>query len=93
MSTQLRGADVIQQDRIHAMRLTPDAGTIKNGAVRIIPIHEHLVAQDFLDFVRSKGSGPLVGCWLGQKRTGGLRRVTAGHVAPGGSPLPGASDN
>jgi integrase len=57
--TQLRGIDVIEREGIHALRLTPEAGTMKTGAARIVPIHEHLIAQGFLDFVRSRGNKPL----------------------------------
>jgi integrase len=57
--TQLRGVDVVKRDGIDALRLTPEAGTIKTGAIRTIPIHEHLIAQGFLDFVKSRGDGPL----------------------------------
>jgi integrase len=57
--TQLRGVDVIERDGVDALRLTPDAGTIKTGATRTIPIHEHLIVQGFLDFVATRGEGPL----------------------------------
>jgi integrase len=57
--TQLRGIDLIERDGIHALRLTPDAGTIKTGATRTVPIHEHLMDQGFLEFVKSRGNGPL----------------------------------
>jgi hypothetical protein len=35
--TQLRGMDVVVQDGIHALRITPDAGTVKGGAARTTP--------------------------------------------------------
>jgi integrase len=57
--TQLRGMDIIQQDGVHAMRITPEAGTVKTGQARAVPLHEHILAQGFLDFVRMKGNGPL----------------------------------
>jgi integrase len=57
--TQLRGVDVIEREGIHALRLTPEAGTIKGRGTRVVPLHEHLVAQGFLEFVKSKGKGPL----------------------------------
>src|SRR5262249_48613216 len=41
------------------LRLTPEAGTIKTGAIRVVPIHEHLIAQGFIDFVKSQGDRPL----------------------------------
>jgi integrase len=57
--TQLRGCDVKQLDGIWALLLTPEAGTIKSRKARFVPLHEHLIAQGFLKFVASKGSGPL----------------------------------
>ena len=57
--TQLRGADIQNVRGIHAMKLTPEAGTIKTGKPRTVPIHEHVIEQGFLDFVRSRGKGPL----------------------------------
>jgi integrase len=57
--TQLRGVDVVRREGIDALCLTPEAGTIKTGAIRTIPVHEHLIAQGFLDFVKSRGGGPL----------------------------------
>jgi len=57
--TQLRGIDVEQRDSFHVMKLTPDAGPIKTRQTRIVPIHEHVIEQGFLDMVRQVGSGPL----------------------------------
>jgi integrase len=57
--TQLRGADVMESYGVHAMRLTPEAGTVKGGMARVVPIHEHLVEQGFLEFVKARGRGPL----------------------------------
>jgi integrase len=52
--TQLRAEDVFARDGTHALRLTPDAGTIKTRVARIVPLHEHIVAQGFLEFVASR---------------------------------------
>jgi integrase len=41
------------------MKLTPDAGPIKTRQTRIVPIHEHIIEQGFLDMVRQIGEGPL----------------------------------
>jgi integrase len=57
--TQLRGADVIERDGIHGLRITPDAGTVKNKKTRVVPIHEHLIEQGFLAFVKKHGAGPM----------------------------------
>ena len=57
--TQLRGIDIERCDDFHVMRLTPDAGPIKTRQTRIVPIHEHIIKQGFLDTVRQVGNGPL----------------------------------
>jgi integrase len=57
--TQLRGIDVTRRGDFYAMKLTPEAGTIKTGNVRTVPLHEHLIAQGFIEFVRAQGNGPL----------------------------------
>ncbi len=57
--TQLRGIDVERSGDFHVMRLTPDAGPIKTRQTRIVPIHEHIIEQGFLDMVRHVGNGPL----------------------------------
>ena len=57
--TQLRGIDIIQQDGIPSMKISPEAGTTKTGEARVVPLHEHLLAQGFLDFVKASGKGPL----------------------------------
>jgi len=57
--TQLRGQDIERRGPIHVMKLTPEAGTIKTGKARTVPIHAHVIEQGFLEFVRSHGNGPL----------------------------------
>lgn len=57
--TQLRGIDVTPRPDFHVMRLTPEAGTIKTGSARTVPLHEHLIAQGFIEFVKGQGPGPL----------------------------------
>jgi integrase len=57
--TQLRGIDIVGVDGIHAMKLSPEAGTTKTGKARTVPLHEHLVEQGFLDFVKTNGKGRL----------------------------------
>jgi hypothetical protein len=57
--TQLRGVDVIEQDGVRAMKISPEAGTTKTGKTRLVPLHEDLIAQGFLEFVKATGEGPL----------------------------------
>ena len=47
--TQLRKIDVIERQRIHAIRITPEAGTVKSGEAREVPLHQHLIDQGFLN--------------------------------------------
>src|SRR5262249_26261003 len=56
--TQLRSADVIERDGVPALRLTPEAGTVKSGETRVVPLHDHIVAQGFLKFAKAR-KGPL----------------------------------
>lgn len=56
--TQLRKQDVVTKDGIHCVMITPDAGSVKTGAYRYVPLHEQLINLGFLDFV-DKSSGAL----------------------------------
>jgi integrase len=56
---QLRGQDVDKVGGIHAIRITAAAGTVKNRTPRVVPLHEHLLKQGFIEFVHSSGRGPL----------------------------------
>jgi integrase len=57
--TQLRGSDIVEQGGVHAIRISPEAGTVKNRRPRTVPLHEHLIEQGFLAFVKANGPGPL----------------------------------
>jgi integrase len=57
--TQMRGCDIEARDGLHAMRITPDAGTVKTRKAHSVPLHEHLIEQGFLEYVAKRGKGPL----------------------------------
>jgi integrase len=57
--TQLRKQDVRERDGIWTIHITPEAGTVKGGKARTVPLHEHLEAQGFLTFIRDHEDGPL----------------------------------
>ena len=57
--TQMRGCDVFERDSCLVMRITPEAGPVKNGKVRLVPVHEDLRSQGFFAMVQSVGNGPL----------------------------------
>ena len=57
--TQLRKEDIRQEGLIHVLRITPDAGTVKAGGYRDVPIHPQIVELGFLSYVASCKDGPL----------------------------------
>jgi integrase len=57
--TQLRGSDIENRNGLYVMTLTPDAGTMKTRKIRVVPLHEHLIAQGFLKMVAQVGNGAL----------------------------------
>jgi len=57
--TQLRGRDIEARDGMYVMKLTPEAGTVKTGQIRVVPIHEHIIAQGFIEMVEHVGTGAL----------------------------------
>lgn len=56
---QLRKADVRKESKHHVFDFNPAAGSIKSGAYRLVPIHQHLIDLGFLDFVDASDEGPL----------------------------------
>jgi integrase len=57
--TQLRGSDIEARDGMYVMKLTPDAGTVKNRKIRVVPLHEHIIGQGFIEMVKEVGKGAL----------------------------------
>jgi integrase len=57
--TQLRKEDVIEDDGVWCIRITPEAGAVKNKEARIVPLHPHLIQQGFLVFIDEANPGPL----------------------------------
>jgi integrase len=56
---QLRKSDIAEAAEGWFLTITPEAGTVKSGGSRRAPIHEHLIAEGFLDFVRGARDGYL----------------------------------
>ena len=56
---QLRKQDVTEREGMPSLLITPEAGTVKGGRSRVVPLHEHLVSQGFLRFVSDHVDGPL----------------------------------
>lgn len=57
--TQLRKQDVMDRDGVHFIRITPDAGSVKTGQYRDVPIHAEVIEAGFLKFVEAQPEGPL----------------------------------
>ena len=65
---QLRKQDVRKDQAGWVMRLTPEAGGIKNNTFRDVPVHQHLIALGFLDLIERAKEGPLF-CEMGKDGT------------------------
>jgi integrase len=49
--TQLRVQDIEKRACGSVLLITPDAGTVKTGRARLVPLHPHLVEMGLLDYV------------------------------------------
>lgn len=56
---QLRKEDVRQEGDRWVIRITPEAGTMKAGHFRDVPLHRQVIAMGFVDHVKAARSGPL----------------------------------
>lgn len=50
---QLRKQDFEHHDGLPCIRITPEAGAVKNGEFRIVPLHRQLIERGLLEFVRA----------------------------------------
>ncbi|MBZ9908087.1 hypothetical protein LB557_18920 [Mesorhizobium sp. BR115XR7A] len=57
--TQLRKEDFREEGGAHVMRISPDAGTVKAGGYRDVPLHSQLIEMGFLNFLQAAPAGPL----------------------------------
>lgn len=56
---QLRKEDVRKDSEHHVFDFNPEAGSIKSGSYRLVPVHQHLVDLGLLRFVEESDEGPL----------------------------------
>jgi integrase len=56
---QLRKEDFKRVQDRWALRLTPEAGTIKDREARIVPLHLHLIELGLVEFIAGQADGPL----------------------------------
>jgi integrase len=83
---QLWGCRILQVDGIHFLHIAPaeDFGTLKNSvSEREVPIHPAILEQGFLDFVASKGKGPLFYGKAVKSKDGGMHasKGVGNHLA------------
>jgi len=57
--TQMRREDLLEEFGIVCLRITPEAGSVKTGNFRIVPLHPQLIAMGLPEFIRSQPEGPL----------------------------------
>jgi integrase len=78
--TQLRKEDFRDEGGIPVVRITPDAGSVKTGDYRDVPLHPQLVELGFLDFVKALPAGPIFHQSKGDKTLIGAR-TASGRVS------------
>ena len=57
--TQVRKEDVRNEAGQWVVRITPDAGTVKSGGYRDVPLHPQIIEEGFLKFVEDAENSPL----------------------------------
>lgn len=65
---QLRKEDIRKKDGHWVLSITPEAGTVKTGDVREVPLHEYLLEMGFQEFVSQAPDGHLF-MWSGSNRS------------------------
>lgn len=56
---QLRTEDLIEDHGVLCLRVTPEAGSVKTGAYRMIPIHPQLLYMGLPEMIRALPTGPV----------------------------------
>lgn len=72
---QLRKEDFLKENGVPCIRITPEAGSVKTGNFRVVPLHPHLIATGLLDFVERSPSGPLFYLPSGRQRKAGTTQA------------------
>lgn len=56
---QARREDVLEVSGVPCLRITPEAGSVKTGEYRLVPLHPQLVREGFLAAVEALPPGPM----------------------------------
>lgn len=78
---QLRKEDVRQEGKHWVIRISPEAGSVKTGVYRDVPLHRQIVHLGFMDFVKAAKSGPLFHNATNPEKYLEGARVTAGRLS------------
>jgi hypothetical protein len=65
---QLRKGDVRREGTGWVIRVNPEAGDVKTNDYRDVPVHEHLIATGFIEFLQQSKPGHLF-CKVGKEGT------------------------
>lgn len=79
--TQLRKEDFRKEGETHVMRIRPDAGTVKAGNYRDVPLHPQLIDMGLLNFVDASPGGPLFYPNRKGAKPAGAAKTVAGRVS------------
>ncbi len=77
---QLRKEDVRKEGDAYVLRITPDAGSVKTGQYRDVPLHQQIISEGFLTFVEASKAGPLFHNNTPEEALTGARSI-AGRVS------------
>jgi len=58
-ASQLRKEDFFEQEGVWCVKITPEAGSVKTGAFRLVPLHLQLIEEGLIDFVEASPVGHL----------------------------------
>ncbi|WP_229582967.1 hypothetical protein [Paracoccus sp. S-4012] len=79
--TQLRKEDIRKEGGHYVLRIRPDAGTVKAGDYRDVPLHRQIIDLGFLDFLAAVKEGPLFHNATTKERSLSSARATAGRLS------------
>lgn len=74
--SQLRTQDFRLEDGVHVFRITPDAGSVKTGEYRDVPIHRQLLDRGLWDYAKSCDGPLFYANTLGRDKLNAARMVS-----------------
>lgn len=79
--TQLRKSDIRIENKTAILRISPDAGAVKNNKFRDVPLHQQILDMGFMDFVEKSADGPLFYPNTVRKTNGLPARTVSGRIS------------